>query len=224
MLDHCQEAGGQLSLHFSRVVLVPAAAAATSAGAGSQVQPAAQPACEPLHLLVDEEFAGRSLRVQVFGRQPSGANFAAPHAFRAEGRDLAAALDVQRQWQEYQQRHQAARASAGQPVSESNFAHSSTLAVQSGEPWQGAGAFPVGVAWVLARHLDPAHSANRCRGHGTCADAHAPVACLLVEQHPFMGAAQRTSDWATNTKPELSCWPSSHVQATVWSACKPFST
>ncbi|KAL4448173.1 hypothetical protein ABPG75_005392 [Micractinium tetrahymenae] len=119
---------GQLSLHFSRVV--PAgAAAATSADAGGP----AQPACEPLRLPVDERFAEQSLRVQVFGRQPNGGSFAAPHAFRAQGRDLAAALGVQRQWQEYQQRHREARTTAGQPVSAANFAHSSTLAVQSGD-------------------------------------------------------------------------------------------
>lgn len=152
-LDGDPAAGGQLSLHFSRVVPVTAsAAAAASSSAGSQPHAAVQPACEPLRLPVDEDFVERSLRVQVFGGQQTGSSFAAPHAFKAEGRDLAAALNVQRQWQEYQQRHQESRSSAGQPVSESNFAHSSTLAVQSGEPWN-AGVWKsttVVLEWVLA--------------------------------------------------------------------------
>lgn len=128
--------GGELSLHFSRVVPTRPTAVATDVGAHSQQHPLAQREGEALRLPVDKPFTEQSLRVQVFGRQPAGGSFAAPHAFQAEGRDLAAALNVQRQWQEYQQRHQTARASAGQPVSKANFAHSSTLAVQSGESWR----------------------------------------------------------------------------------------
>lgn len=102
----------QVSLHFQ--TLAPAR--------GGEEQPLQLPA---------DELSSRSLRVQVFGRQ-GDSTFAAPQSFQAEGRELVAALAVQRQWQEYQRRHQAARQSAGQPTSAANFAHSSTLAVQSG--------------------------------------------------------------------------------------------
>lgn len=123
-----QAAVGRIALHFASIV--PAAGDASGDDASSgRGRSSSEP--QPLCLPVDDDFAQHSYRVQVIARQ-GGANFAVLHAFRAEGRELTAALSVQQQWQEYQQRHQAARASAGQPTSTTNFAHSSTLAVRSG--------------------------------------------------------------------------------------------
>ncbi|EFN56263.1 hypothetical protein CHLNCDRAFT_145114 [Chlorella variabilis] len=124
-----QAAVGRIALHFASIV--PAAGDASGDDASSgRGRSSSEP--QPLCLPVDDDFAQHSYRVQVIARQ-GGANFAVLHAFRAEGRELTAALSVQQQWQEYQQRHQAARASAGQPTSTTNFAHSSTLAVRSGD-------------------------------------------------------------------------------------------
>lgn len=124
---------GRLSLHFADIV--PVAAGSSSAAAASS---------EALDLPVDDSFGQDTLRVQVFGRQ-GGTNFAAPHAFHATGRDLTAALKVQKQWQQYQARHQAARSSTGLPTSTANVAHSSTLAVQSGDGLENLqGVFNVG--------------------------------------------------------------------------------
>lgn len=132
---------------------------------------------QPLQLPADE-LAPRSLRVQVFGRQ-GGSTFAVPQSFQTEGRELVAALDVQRQWQEYQRRHQAARQSAGQPTSAANFAHSSTLAVQSGAegsvsggsavhgcPGPGTRVLPFGAATARCALIDDVgrigRAASRC--------------------------------------------------------------
>ncbi len=117
-----QAAVGSLALTFSSIVT---ARPTTGGVCSSSSEP------QPLSLAVDDSFTQHSYRVQVIGRQGS-VNVVVPHSFQAEGRELTASLSVQRQWREFQQRQEAARASAGQPTSTTNCAHSSTLTVQSG--------------------------------------------------------------------------------------------
>ena len=154
-----------LSLRFTRLVEAPVPAAA-AAVRDSAAEPARQPRAsaaqpQPLRLPVDGGFAQRTFRVQVVGRR-HGAPAVAPRAYDVHGRDLVAGLSVQRQWQQYQQRHQAARTSAGQPVSAANFAHSSTLTVESGacNSW-------VDSARWLARCCCPWHPPT-CRRLAAC--------------------------------------------------------
>lgn len=178
-----EQSGAQLlSLRFEQ--LVPAARSASNAGGPL-----------PLRLPVDEGFAQRELRVQVFGRT-GGANFVAPHNFQAHGKELGAALSVAQQWQEYQQRHEAARTSAGQPTSTANVARSSTLSVQSGACDGGLR------MWGRGQHkaapnltTTPGWIGGPCTGR-PCQLLHsrAPARCPV------------------------------RLQVTVWTSCRPFST
>ncbi|PSC70934.1 MATE efflux family isoform A [Micractinium conductrix] len=187
-----------LSLRFTRLVEAPVPAAA-AAVRDSAAEPARQPRAsaaqpQPLRLPVDGGFAQRTFRVQVVGRR-HGAPAVAPRAYDVHGRDLVAGLSVQRQWQQYQQRHQAARTSAGQPVSAANFAHSSTLTVESGDGLERLQAIFDGAtatAWlkgIVCRFLVP---------EAASPDAGLPAGGSSVAVEEQTGAAAAPSDLPAN--------------------------
>ncbi|GAB4817490.1 hypothetical protein N2152v2_004536 [Parachlorella kessleri] len=90
---------------------------------------------QPLRIPVDLGFEQAELSVQVVGRQSgddaggtsSGSNFALPHRYSVQGKELAARLGVELQRQDYIRKHQEARGTCKPPPGSGQLRSSVTL-------------------------------------------------------------------------------------------------